>query len=139
MLFILDGAKVLALRDGIVDLHGLNVIRTWTKLAATATAGATQITLLQNVDWPVGSQIIIATTGDYLSQGQSETRTITAVSSNGLTLTLDSPLTNTHLGITQSVGSTSVEMRAEVGLLSHNVIFQGLCKTADRHIVPFPQ
>jgi hypothetical protein len=38
---------------------------------------------------------------------------------------LDSALVNTHLGITQNVGSTSVEIRAEVGLLSHNVVFQG--------------
>ncbi|CAF5155092.1 unnamed protein product, partial [Rotaria socialis] len=57
------------------------VIRTWGRLASTATAGSTQITLLQNVDWSVGSEIIIATTGDYLSQGQSEKRIITAVSS----------------------------------------------------------
>ncbi|CAF2963963.1 unnamed protein product [Rotaria sp. Silwood2] len=119
------GAKVLALRDGIVDMHGRNVVRTWARLASTATSGSTQITLLQTVDWPVGSQIIIATTGDYLSQGESEVRTITAVSSNGLTLTLNSPLTYDHLGVTQNVGSTSVEIRAEVGLLSHNVVFQG--------------
>jgi hypothetical protein len=109
-------------------MHGANVVRTWTRLASTATAGSTQITLLQSVNWPVGSLIIIATTGDYLSQGESETRIITAVSSNGLTLSLDSPLNNTHLGITQSVGSTTVEFRAEVGLLSHNVVFQGLLK-----------
>ncbi|CAF3592631.1 unnamed protein product [Rotaria sordida] len=119
------GAKVLALREGIVDMHGRNVVRTWARLASTAAAGSTQITLLQNVDWSVGSQIVIATTGDYLSQGQSEIRTITAISSNGLTLTLDSALTYSHLGVTRNVGSTSVEIRAEVGLLSHNVIFQG--------------
>ncbi|CAF4631390.1 unnamed protein product, partial [Rotaria socialis] len=80
-----------------------------------------QITLLQNVDWSVGSEIIIATTGDYLSQGQSEKRIITAVSSDGHTLTLNSALNYDHMGITQTVGSTSVEIRAEVGLLSHNV------------------
>ena len=124
-MYFLDGAKVLGLRDGIVDMHGANVGQTWTRLSATAVAGATQITLLQPVSWPVGSVIVIATTGDYMSQAQSETRTITAVSSNGLTLTLDSPLTYQHLGVTQTVGTTSVQFRAEVGLLSHNVVFQG--------------
>ncbi|CAF0745209.1 unnamed protein product [Adineta steineri] len=119
------GAKVLALRDGTVDMHGTNLVRTWTRLGSTAAAGATQITLSQYVDWPVNSQIVIATTGDYESQGETETRTITAVSSNGLTLTLDSPLTYQHLGVTQIVGSTSVEVRAEVGLLTRNVVFQG--------------
>ncbi|CAF1015901.1 unnamed protein product [Rotaria sp. Silwood1] len=119
------GAKVLALRDGIVDMHGKTVTQTWTHLAATVSSGSSQITLRQAVDWPVGSTIVIATTGDYLSQGQTEIRAITAVSNNGRILTLDSPLKYTHLGVTQNVGSTTVEVRAEVGLLSHNVIFQG--------------
>ena len=109
-------------------MHGRSVARTWARLASTAAAGSTQITLLQSVDWPVGSQLVIATTGDYESQGQSEIRTITTVSSNGLTLTLDSALTFSHLGVTQNVGSTSVELRAEVGLLSHNILFQGLLR-----------
>ena len=122
----LDGAKVLGLRDGTVDMHGANVGQTWTRLAATATIGATQITLQQPVGWPVGSQIVIATTGNYLSQGQTETRTITAISSNGLTLTLNAALTFQHLGVTQTIGTTPIHFRAEVGLLSHNVVFQGL-------------
>ena len=116
---------MLAIRDGTVDMHGRSVTQTWTRLASTAAAGSTQITLAQVAGWTVGSKIVIATTGNYRSQGESETRTITAVSSNGLTLTLDSALSYTHLGVTQSVGSTSVEVRAEVGLLSHNVVFQG--------------
>jgi hypothetical protein len=126
LIYFSVGAKVLALRDGTVDMHGKNVSQTWTSLAATASSGSSQITLRQAVDWPVGSTIVIATTGDYLSQGQSETRTITAISANGFTLTLDSPLNYTHLGVTQTVGPTTVEVRAEVGLLSHNIIVQGL-------------
>jgi hypothetical protein len=109
-------------------MHGVNTGQTWTRLAATAAAGSTNITLLQAVSWPVGSQIIIATTGDYLSQGESEVHTITAISPNGLTLTLDSVLAFGHFGITQNVGPTTVEIRAEVGLLSHNVVFQGLLR-----------
>ncbi len=126
MLYFLVGAKVLALRDGTIDMHGKTIAQTWTHLAATASNGSSQITLRHAINWSVGSTIVIATTGNYLSQGQSETRTITAISNNGLTLTLNSPLTYTHLGVTQSVGSTTVEVRAEVGILSHNVIFQGL-------------
>jgi hypothetical protein len=122
---ILDGAKVLALRDGTIDMHGKIVAQIWTYLSATADNGSSQITLRQAVDWSIGSQIVIATTGDYESQGESEVRTIANISSNGLTLTLNTPLNYTHLGITQSVGSTTIEMRAEVGLLTHNVLFQG--------------
>lgn len=106
-------------------MHGAPVIRTWTKLASTANASSTQITLLENVNWPVGSLIIIATTGDHLSQGESEQRYITAISSDGKTLTLNTPLRYTHLGVTKTVGTVSIDVRAEVGLLSHNVVFQG--------------
>ncbi|CAF1130171.1 unnamed protein product [Rotaria sordida] len=99
----------------IVDMHGANVIRTWTRLASVAIIGSTQIIILHPVDWPIDSTIVITTIGNYLTQGKTEICTITAISSNGLTLTLDSALVNTHL----------VELRAEVDFLSHNVIFQG--------------
>lgn len=116
----------MALRDGTVDMHGKNVGQTWTRLAATAAIGATQITLQQSVSWPVGGEIVVTTTGNFQSQGQTETRTITAISSNGLTLTLNAPLTYQHLGVTQTIGSTPIEFRAEVGLLSRNIVFRGL-------------
>jgi len=119
------GAKVLALRDGILDLHGKSTIQTWTKLARTALNGSFTITLLNPVDWPINSEIIIATTGDQWSQRESEVRRIANISSDGLTLTLNETLQYTHLGETRQVNITSVEIRAEVGLLSHNVIFQG--------------
>lgn len=122
----LVGAKVLAIRDGSLDMHGIPMIQTWARLASTAAIGATQITLQQSVNWPVGSKIVIATTGDYLSQGQTETRTITVIGSNNRTLTLDSPLTYRHLGVSQTFGATTVDIRGEVGLLSHNVVFRGL-------------
>ncbi|CAF3925163.1 unnamed protein product [Rotaria sp. Silwood2] len=119
------GAKVLAVREGIIDMHGKPTVQMWTHLAMTAVNGSSTITLRQAVDWTVGSEIIIATTGDYLSQGESEKRTITGISNNGLTLTLNTPLNWTHLGVTQNLGSISIDARAEVGLLSHNVVFQG--------------
>ncbi|CAF5229835.1 unnamed protein product, partial [Rotaria magnacalcarata] len=90
----------------------------------TASSGSSKIVLRQSVNWPVGNTIVIATTDDYLSQGQSEIRKITAISNDGRTLALDFPLAYTHLGVTQHVGSTVGEVRAEVGLLSHNIIFQ---------------
>lgn len=116
----------MALRSGSVDMHGISMSRTWTKLSSTANNGSTQISLINPVNWPIGSLIIIATTGNYLSQGESEKRFITAVSSDGRTLTLNAPLTYTHLGVTRMVNSLPVDVRGEVGLLSHNVIFRGL-------------
>ena len=93
------GAKVLALRNGTLDLHGTPVRVTWTYLSATAASQSNRIELKDAVQWPVGSQIVIATTGDYLSQGQTETNYIQSISPDGKTITLRSPLQFEHLSI----------------------------------------
>ncbi|CAF4003686.1 unnamed protein product, partial [Rotaria magnacalcarata] len=80
------GAKVLALREGTLDMHGIPTIQTWAQLATTANNGSSTITLIQPVNWTIGSQIIIATTSDRFSQRESEIRQITNISSNGLIL-----------------------------------------------------
>jgi hypothetical protein len=118
------GSKVTAVRNGTIEMHGKNVGVTWTKLSATANAGDTTITVKDSVsNWPIGGQIAIATTGDYQSMGETETRYITAI--NGNTITLDSPLKFTHLCVTRIVHDTSVTVVAEVGLLTRNVLYQG--------------
>lgn len=98
-------------------------------MGATAAAGASSITLKEPVDWPVGAQIVIASTGDKFSIGQSEVRRITAKSADKATLTLDSALNHEHLGTTRTVGTGSraveINLRAEVGLLSRNLVFKG--------------
>lgn len=50
---------------------------TWTRLAQTATEGATQMTLEQAVTWKVGDQVAIATTSHRHSQYENEELTIT--------------------------------------------------------------
>ena len=75
---------------------------------------------------PVGGLIVKATTDDYVSQGQTETRRITNVNQN--VITLDKPLSFQHLSVTRFIsGTTSVTMiaEAEVGLLTRNVLYQG--------------
>ena len=95
-------------------------------MGQTASAASTQITLKEPVIWPIGSQIVIATTGDYLSQGETEVRVITAKSSDNRTLTLDEPLAFQHLGVTRKItDSLSVKIAAEVGLLTRNVVVRG--------------
>ncbi|XP_048254422.1 fibrocystin-L-like isoform X3 [Haliotis rufescens] len=119
------GAKVLAVRNGTLDLHGKPVGVTWTRLASTATAGATTITVEQPLDWSVGDKIVIATTGGRHSQKESEVREITAISADKQTLTLNTALTYGHLGVTLAFNGVSVDTRAEVGLLTHNVVVKG--------------
>lgn len=95
----------------------------------TAPVGSTEIHLEKSVAWPLGSQIVIATTGDKLSVGETEIRTIISKSSDNATLTLDSGLSYQHLSEKRTVGSgmnkVVVQIKAEVGLLTRNVVFKG--------------
>ena len=93
---------------------------------STAEASSQQIILKDSVQWPVGSQIVIATTGDNLSQKQSETNYIKNISTDGKTLTLRNPLAYQHLSVKRNVSGVDVFIRAEVGLLSRNVIFNAI-------------
>ena len=98
----------------------------WTRLAQTVNSGSSTITLQQSVDWETGDEIVISSTGDKFSQKENEQRTIQSVSGDGLTLTLNKPLEYKHLGETKTItGAYTIELRAEVGLLSHNVIVRG--------------
>ena len=66
---------------------------TWTRLAATAQAESTTLVLQEPVDWLVGDVIIVATTGGRHSQRENEECTISTVSDDKLTLTLEKGLT----------------------------------------------
>ena len=104
---------------------GKKVPLTWTKLAATASAGDTTINLVHPVEWNVDDEIVIASTGNHHSQSENEKKTIAAISSDKMTLTLDSALKAEHLGTEETFNGTRVEFRAEVGLLTHNVVVRG--------------
>ncbi|MEO1616234.1 MAG: Ig-like domain-containing protein, partial [Planctomycetota bacterium] len=93
------------------------------------------------VDWQEGDQIVIASSSyDYKEE---DVRIITGVLDNGdgtTTLTLDSALTYRHYGATETYGQTedaapgttpasqlyTIDMRAEVALLSRNIKVEGL-------------
>ena len=102
------GDRGIMISGGTLNLHG-DRTHTWTKLAATANAGATSIEVLDASGWRVGDEIVLAST-DY-DPRQAERRTITAIRGN--TITLDKKLDYMHFGkITYDV-----DERGEVGLL----------------------
>jgi G8 domain len=45
------GNKVIAVRNGVLDMHGIPRDPVWTDLDSTVLPGATQITLIRAVDW----------------------------------------------------------------------------------------
>ena len=138
------GAKLIACRECTLDLHGKPVAHTWTTLAAPTEPGATVLRLMKAVDWPVGATIVVASTEEWdaladqqptdpvtlLRRPAPEKRTITAISADGTSLTVEPPLLFAHMGETRSYTTSSgelqlVELRAEVALLSRNVRIEG--------------
>ncbi|XP_045717230.1 fibrocystin-L [Phyllostomus hastatus] len=120
------GAKTLAVREGVLDLHGLPVPVVWTLLAHTARAGERTLTVQEAVTWKPGDQIVIASTGHRHSQRENEKRTIASVSADGINIVLTDPLNYTHLGVTVTLpDGTLFEARAEVGILTRNILIRG--------------
>ncbi|MBK6672912.1 MAG: G8 domain-containing protein [Proteobacteria bacterium] len=109
------GDRGIMLAGGTLNLHG-DRTHTWTKLAATAAAGATSIQVLNAAQWKVGDEIVLAST-DFDSR-QAERRTISAISGN--TITLDRKLDYMHFGRI----TFDVDQRGEVGLLTRNIKIQ---------------
>ncbi|RXN34425.1 fibrocystin-L isoform X1 [Labeo rohita] len=120
------GTKTLAVREGVLDLHGIPVPITWTRLSQTAQSGSKTLTLMDAVTWKTGDEIVIASTGHRHSQSENELMRIASVSADGRTLTLTEPLGYTHLGVSVTLPDGTVfEGRAEVGLLTRNIVVRG--------------
>src|SRR6187551_2140010 len=109
------GDRGIMLSGGTLNLHG-DRTNTWTKLSATAAAGATSIQVLNASGWRVGDEIVLAST-DY-DPRQAERRTIAAISGNRITL--DKKLDYMHFGRI----TFKVDERGEVGLLTRNIKIQ---------------
>lgn len=56
------GSKAIGVRGGL-DLHGQSPGVHWTRLGQTANVGDNEIVLEEEVDWNVGDEIVITTTG----------------------------------------------------------------------------
>ena len=116
------GNKVLAVMGGTLELHGRPVARNWTKLdGGDVAAGTRQIRLADAPGWRVGDQIVIATSS--MEQDEYSLADIEAIS--GANVTLKQPTRFKHFGAVRDVGDIKVDVRAEVGLLTQNIVVQG--------------
>ena len=123
------GNKCIAVRNGRLEMHGPERSHVWTDLFETADAGATSITLNTvgdtELDWQVGEEIVIAST-DFNGR-HAEQRTISSVSQRDTNpiIGFTTKLTWKHYAGVETYGDDTLEMRAEVGLLSRNVKYRG--------------
>lgn len=113
------GGKGIGVYGGL-DIHGKPRNVTWTTLNQTCNAGTNKIKLNSPVDWQIGEQILVSTT--TFIANQTEIATIANISSDRLTLTLNSTLKFIHLAYFEKFPTgAQYKISAGVGLLSRNV------------------
>jgi cell migration-inducing and hyaluronan-binding protein len=114
------GNRVLGVNGGTLDLHG-EARDGWTHLAVTAPAGASQLQLEAAPDWRAGDKLVVASTDFEPARAE----VVTVASRSGSLVQLAQPLAFAHYGEVQSIAGKTVDERAEVGLLTRNIVIQG--------------
>ncbi|MBM3984034.1 MAG: hypothetical protein FJ304_27965, partial [Planctomycetes bacterium] len=110
---------VCAMSGGTLELHGARRDAvSWTQLDATAEPGAKQITLKDAVKWQTGDKLCVAPSG--YSPLESEQVTVTAAA--GKVVSFEPALKFKHWGTLQTFEGRTLDERAEVGLLTRNVL-----------------
>lgn len=130
-----NDAPAIACCSARMEFHGTPLTHTWVELGADAKPGQEKVTVAEPVaDWRVGDEVIVTASkrgrgfGSYrpgarqYNEAQTESRRITAI--NGNTLTLDQPLQFEHYG--------AGEFRSEVANLTRNLIVESADPTGPR-------
>lgn len=119
------GARVLAVREGAVQLHGKPKLPTWTLLNATADQGDSTVNVNGPVNWAVADRIVVASSSYYATDvDEAGITNITCLDAACavVQLGLDAPLNFTHLGELVTVPGDDrghvLDMRAEVAVLN---------------------
>ncbi len=115
-----------AMGNATLHLHGANK-NSWTQLGANVSPGSSTITLKEAVNWQVNDTIVVVSS--RTNWNEAEKRKITAITGGGTILTLNAPLAYPHVGVVKSYSNGTqnwtADLRAEVGLLTHNIRVQG--------------
>jgi len=115
------GNKVLGLMGGSIELQGAPTVTGWTRLGVDVAKGARTLTLAEAPGWAAGDELVIATS----DTDQNHYDQVTVQSISGNTVTLTTALKYKHFGAVRNVGTTKVDVRAEVGRLNRNIVVQG--------------
>lgn len=115
-------------QDSVINIHGADAaLESWSQLRETAEAGDDWLRLSETTGWQVGDVIAIASS--EFSQDQAEQRVIVELANDGRDVRLDRALAYRHYGEQETYSngqrSWTIDLRAEVGLLSRNVTITG--------------
>lgn len=113
---------------GTLIAKGQPVNKSWVDLASSCSVGDTSITVEGLVDWDNGTEIVISPS-DW-DMHEAEIVRASKIYLNHLAKTsiimLETPLQYAHYaGALESYGTRSMQMRAKVGMLSHNIVIKG--------------
>ena len=137
--------------EGHMALHGARPTMVWSVLRYTAAAGAWKLTVQGDAGWLVGDVILVASTDDdddaRRQQRQTETKKVLAsrlVPAPGggwdTEVGLDSPLSHAHHGETEIHNGHTLELRAEVGVISRpSIQLAGVAAWSKCHPLAVPQ
>lgn len=116
------GNKVIGVMNSKISMHGRKRNCPWTYIASSINAGDSQLTLINTqADWQAGERIVVASTS--FEMDEAEERFIVS-NSNGV-ITVNQPFRYFHYSAVETYGGAEFPMRAEVALLSRNVVFKG--------------
>ena len=115
------GNKVIGVMNSKIDIHGTKRDVTWTYLKSTIKPGDTTFSLEKDVDWKVGESIVVASTSFEIFE--AEQKVILSIASG--VFTVDSPFVYQHYSDVETYGTSKFPMKAEVALLSRNILFKG--------------
>jgi hypothetical protein len=119
------GKKSIGVHTGVLDIHGVPK-KSWTELDDTVLSGESKITLVEEVDWEAGDEIMITSTSYDMNEAEFATVLDNRVIGGKSEIILESPLKNRHYAGSEQYGDSDVlTMRAEVCLMSRNVVYQG--------------
>ena len=95
----------------------------WQRIKADSLAGSSTVQLERAVGWQVGDLIVLGPSGfDY---AEAEERNISAIASDGLSITVDKPFTYNHRAFTKQYSEgnrmATLDERPEIANLSRNI------------------
>ncbi len=117
------GGKFISVMDGgVLHLHGASRDElSWSVIEGSLSPGATTMTLRDACTWKAGDKIVIAPSG----VNPYEAEVLTVVAKSGNNVQFSPPLQYPHFGEVQIIGGKALDMRAEVGLLTRNILIEG--------------
>lgn len=108
---------------GSLQLHGQTAAKaSWTQIDGDVEPGATTLQLAEATGWLPGDRIALAPSGE--DPREAERLVITGVSTDGRRISVQPPLSHAHLGRVLSYAGKTIDMRAEVALLSRNIVIR---------------